>query len=391
MTLKNRTILFGFVLFILMGGSPAALGQPPIQPINENILKSIDLLYDNQFEQATELIQKEINASPQEPIGYFYLAMVSWSRLVYGYWGPKDVAEFNQRIDKTVAVAKKKIANNTADSWTYFYMGGALGFKARLRLSEEKYYSSFQQASEAITALKTASAMDPDNKSVLLGLGMFDYYSAKLSGFLKFLTYLLVHRGNSAEGLRKLHQAAEESVYSATEARSVLLYIYLFMENDPAKALPLARDLSARYPLSRRYQYLQGWAYVQLNQEEEFNVILKEFLSKSKEPSDDNQALYLKNQALYLEASRLMMRGYPELARKKLAEIMQTPDAENEPAMLAWPVIKMGMSYDLEQNREKALFYYKKVLAMENGAGAAFFAKKYIQTPIKKGDPFIGY
>lgn len=391
MPFKKLLIPFWFFLFILSGGHQTSLGQPPTQPINENILKGIDLLYDNQFEQAAELFKKEISASPQEPIGYFYLAMVSWSRLVYGYWGPKDVAEFNQRIDKTVAVAKQKISNGTADSSTHFYMGGALGFKARLRLSEEKYYSSFQQASEAITALKTASSMDPDNKSVLLGLGMFDYYSAKLSGFLKFLTYLLVHRGNREEGLRKLHQAAEESLYSATEARSILLYIYLFMENDPAKALPLARDLSARYPLSRRYQYLQGWTYVQLNQEEEYNTILKELILKSKEPSDDNQSVFWKNQALYLEASRLMIQGYYELARKKLAEILQTPENEKEPAMLAWPIVKMGMSYDLEQNREKALFYYKQVLAMENGAGAAFFAKKYIQTPIKKGDPFIGY
>jgi hypothetical protein len=59
--------------------------------------------------------------------------------------------------------------------------------------------------------------------------------------------------------------------------------------------------------------------------------------------------------------------------------------------MLAWPILKIGMIYDLEKNHEKALFYYKQVLAMPNGSGAQFLAEKYSEKSVKKGDPFIGY
>jgi hypothetical protein len=371
--------------------SLTASGQPANPSVQDNIIAGIDLLNNNQFNQATLIFEDEIKAAPEEPSGYFYLAMVSWSRLTYGYWGDKDVDEFNQRIDKTVAVARQKIKDGTADSWTYFYLGGALGFKGRVRLSEMNWVASFNLASEAIKALKTAQRMDPENKSVLLGLGMYDYYTSKLSGFLKFLTYLFLYRGNTEEGLRRLRTAADESTYSKSEAKSVLLHIYLFVEDDPSYALPLAVELANRYPLSHRNKYLQGLSYVRLNLDGEYNKIQKEMISNAAYPPGNSQSISWEHEALYLEASRLMLRGDYELARKKLDEILLTPDAEKDPAMIAWPVVKKAMTYDLEKKRKNALELYRQVVAMSNGAGAQFIAEKFIDSPVNQGDPLIGY
>jgi len=107
-------------------------------------------------------------------------------------------------------------------------------------------------------------------------------------------------------------------------------------------------------------------------------------------PPFNTLPIYWEHAALYLEASRLMIRGDYELAREKLDEILLKPDAD-DPAMLAWPIVKKGMSYDLEKNRKKALELYNQVLAMSNGAGAQFIAEKCINSPILKGDAFIGY
>jgi Flp pilus assembly protein TadD len=51
----------------------------------------------------------------------------------------------------------------------------------------------------------------------------------------------------------------------------------------------------------------------------------------------------------------------------------------------------MGMSYDLEGDREEAEKYYSRVMEMENGSGAQFLAKKLLAAPPKEKDPFIGY
>jgi tetratricopeptide (TPR) repeat protein len=379
------------IFIIICSFSQPVSGQLPDPSVRDNFINGINLLYNNRFDQGSKLFENEINAAPQEPGGYFYLAMVSWSRLAVGHWGAEDINEFSRRIDKTISIARKKIKNDAADSWTYFYLGGALGFKGRLELSEQNWLASFKLASEAIKSLKTAQSMDPENKDVLLGLGMYDYYTARLSGLLKFLTYVFLHRGNAEEGLRKLHLAAAESTYSKTEAKSVLLYIYLFMENNPSMALPLAMELANQYPWDRRNTYLQGLSCIQLGLDEEYDAIQKKLISNAGDPPGDIPGLYWEREALYLEASRLMIRGYYESAREKLDEILLKPDAENDPAMLAWPIVKKGMSYDLEKNREKALALYNQVMAMPNGSGAQFMAEKFIDSPIVKGDPLIGY
>jgi hypothetical protein len=59
--------------------------------------------------------------------------------------------------------------------------------------------------------------------------------------------------------------------------------------------------------------------------------------------------------------------------------------------MIAFPILKKGMSYDLEGQRDKALEHYHEVLKMDNGAGAQFLAQKCIDAAPKKEDPFIGY
>ena len=59
--------------------------------------------------------------------------------------------------------------------------------------------------------------------------------------------------------------------------------------------------------------------------------------------------------------------------------------------MIAWPLLKIGMSYDLENKRKMALDYYNNILEMKNGAGAQFLAEKYIDEPPERGDPFLGY
>jgi len=359
--------------------------------LQDNIINGIDLLYNNRFEQASILFENEIREAPKEPDGYFYMAMVSWTRLSCGYWGAQDVNEFSRRIDKTIEVAREKINDGSADSWTYFYLGGALGFKGRLSLSAQDWFASFKLASEAIKALKTAQDMDPENKNILLGLGMYDYYASRLSGLLKFLTYVFLHHGDTEEGLRKLRLAADEATYSKTEAKSVLLHIYLFVEDDPARALPLAVELANKYPLNHRNRYLQGLAYIRLNREGEYDAIQKQLTLNAVSPPENTAAISWKHEALYLEASRLMIGGDYESARAKLDEILRDSDAEEDPAMLAWPVLKKAMSYDLEKERDKALTLYNYVESMANGAGAQFLAEKYIDSPVEKGDPFIGY
>jgi tetratricopeptide (TPR) repeat protein len=376
-----------------MAGEGFAIASKTPEMPNQDLLKGIQLLYNWHFDDAEDLFRGLANRSSDDPAPFFYLAMVTWSRLASGFWSPAQVKEYSERIDRTVEVARKRISKGLGDASDYLYLGGALGFKGRFELMEGNWLSSFFLALDAIDALKTCRRMDPENRDVLLGLGIFDYYTAHLSGVLKFLSYLLVHTGDKEEGLRKLTLAAKEATYSATEAKSVLLHNHLFLEEDFREAMDLADQLTRQYPRNHRYWVLLGVCQVRLQMEEEAQRTIEFLKDRSTDPAftPEEQAVWLRRRT-YLEGIRDAYAGDCQRARGRFRSLVEDPDPVHDPAMVAWPLLKIAMCRDLEQQREGAKKIYQQILDMENGAGAQFLAKKYlVGAPPRVGDPFLGY
>jgi tetratricopeptide (TPR) repeat protein len=384
-----------FWAFLLLPQNCQAKGESALtlqkNAINLDLLRGIDLLYDLDFDEAERIFARLVSENPKKPAGYFYMAMVSWSKLSFGFWTSETLKEYLDRIDLTISMARKRIENREADSFDHFYLGGALGFKSRFELMRYKWFSSYLLAYEAVSVLRKCAKMDPSNVDVLLGLGIYDYYTAKLSGVLKFLTYILLHKGDKEEGLRKLHTAANHALYSRLEAQSMLLHIYLFMEEDFEKALPFAQDLASRFPNNPRYKFFEGIVHIRAGRDDRYTQILDFIRTESARQKSKANARMWAGQALYLEAGYHLFRNRLEQARAKLDAVLAQVDPATDPAMAAWPLLKKGMSYDLEGKRERALQLYREVLAMENGAGAQFLAEKCIAEAPKQGDPFLGF
>ena len=76
----------------------------------DRIIEGIDLIYNHQFDKAEDLFQEIISKTPYKPVGYFYLAMVTWSRLATGFWSSESVKEYKERIDRTIIVAERPVS-----------------------------------------------------------------------------------------------------------------------------------------------------------------------------------------------------------------------------------------------------------------------------------------
>lgn len=399
MPLRNLSVLSCLFLlalsFLFPGEGHASEGRTGVaeRPLtcSDEVLRGIDLLFNREFDLAENIFLDIIDKSSQDPCGHFYLAMVTWSRMAAGFWNPETIREYLDRVDRTIEVAKKRIQDGRSNSYDYFFLGGALGFKARYELSERKWLSSFFMSREAIDALKTCQRMEPDNKDVLLGLGIFDYYTARLSGVLKFLTYLLLHRGDRQEGIKKLRIAAEQATYAAGEAKSVLLHIYLFLEEEYLKAYQVAEDLRDHYPKNPRFDILSGVSCIRMGTDAKLEEILQYLRDKAEKAASEKAKAIWANRVLYLQGIAFLYSQKYDSARSKFQLILRRSFPDSDPEMIAWPLVKIGMSYDLEGNRETALTYYEKILNMRNGAGAQFLVKRMLEEPLEKDDPFLGY
>jgi hypothetical protein len=115
------------------------------------------------------------------------------------------------------------------------------------------------------------------------------------------------------------------------------------------------------------------------------------FRDKSNSMPSKREAFVWGSRGVYLDACNDLFHERVAEARSKLEAIMTLADPESDPSMVAWPQLKLGMSYDIKGQREKALTYYDQILKLENGAGAQFLAEKYKKKPAKPMDPFLGY
>jgi tetratricopeptide (TPR) repeat protein len=381
------------VLCLLCWGVMVALPAPGVRaedrPFRQDILLGTTYLYNRDFARAEALFLKTIAQDPDHPSGYFYLAMVSWSELAAGFWTPEVLDRFEARIEQAVDAASRRVERNPSDAGAYFYLGGSLGFKGRLLLMQQSYFSAFTAAVRAVEALEACLKLDPDNRDVLFGLGTFEYYTAKLSGILRFLSWFLIHPPDRREGLRKLHLAAAEGTATRFEARSQLLHIYLFLEDDPARALPIAEGLSRRFPGNPRFAYLLGVTRMRGGGGIKSVVdLLKQRRNETPSPQDK---LAWDNTRLYLLAGRALYESRMADARGLLKTVLARVDPARDPFMAAFPTLKVGMSHDLQGDREIALELYERVRSMKNGAGGQFLAEKYMERPIRPSDPFLSY
>ncbi len=171
----------------------------------------------------------------------------------------------------------------------------------------------------------------------------------------------------------------------------MLIHIYLYLEEDYDKALPFIQDLRAKFAKNPRYPFFEGLVHIRRDDDGRYREMVEALRAESRKKKTRTDLIIWENQALYLEATYHLFRDQTQQARNKLDAILSQADPELDPDMIAWPILKKGMSYDLEGKREKALEHYRRVLKMENGAGAQFLAEKCIDEAPKKGDPFLGY
>jgi superkiller protein 3 len=139
----------------------------------QRLLNEGNELYKNdQDEQAIEAYKKAISLDPNNGEAYFRLG------LAYSATGNKEQAE--ETFKKSAEVYEKYLRTNQKDAQAYYIMGQAL---TRIGNYQEDRGKAPKVYQEAVTALKKAVALEPENADMYYELGvaynhLFQYQEA---------------------------------------------------------------------------------------------------------------------------------------------------------------------------------------------------------------------
>jgi tetratricopeptide (TPR) repeat protein len=204
-------------------------------------------LFDGQLDSADSLINLQIKKNPDHPKYYFLKAHYNF---YMRYSAQRNVSRDSilqiiiDNAQKAVDL-EDQVAETTENK---FYIGSAYGFLSRAYIMRQETWSGYWAGRDCRNYLEEVLEEDPSYYDAYLGLGVIEYYPARLTGWQGFLAWMGGMSGNREKGLEYFKKTAEKGDLLKTEATFILATMYRFLENDYTQANIYLSQLREKFP-----------------------------------------------------------------------------------------------------------------------------------------------
>ena len=388
MRLPARTAALPLAALLLASLATAAAPRAD-EALNAEVAAIVDLFYGHEFERAVPAAAALEARHPGHPVGPLFKAIVAFQRWTAeglrddGSWKAID-------LELTRAADEAKTLEKTSPAESHYYLGAALGFRARGLAAQKRFLSAVPDAASSIRHLKKALALDPGLEDARLGLGMYHYFAARMPPAAKpFARVLMGEPGDREKGLSELWSVANSSGVARMEARAVLAMI--LSKNDEADwngAEKLLAELMKRYPRNPLYRLRRAYVAERRGDLDAAAALADPdgtWIPALHAGLRENSRAW----ALYRAAECDLLRGRIDSAERRLAAL----DERKAPKGLRdWILLRRANLDDARGRREAAKTAYARV-EEKTAAGAAkgFLAAPFPGGPRDVAPFFSGY
>lgn len=370
-----------WVIFFTVKDTKAA--QPQNNQFHAYLKQGIDKAFNLETTGANEFLKKAVELDPENPAGYAYLAMFhlsSYEMSVEQNDRIKNQEALLNYVKEAVIRGEKRIKNNPRDHQAYFAMSLAKIAKIQWAIHQKHYLIIANEASNIWDYLEKAREGNTQNYDVRFLIGVLHYHIHHLPGFIRFLSSALIVAGSHEKGLQELEMAAQKGDLLKDLAQAELTSVYLNFEKQPAKALPLARELNKRFPNNYNFLFVLGNTLADLHRYEEASSIAQA-IDKNIQSGIPPFMPQLQPRYNQLMGRILFNQGEYDRAMEYFQAVLKDTSFYNARSRV-WALVRMGMINDLLKKRTQAQEYYLRALDVEEGEGAARIeAGKYLKKP----------
>jgi tetratricopeptide (TPR) repeat protein len=332
--------------------------------------RTLDLIYNMEFDEALRAVQHLIDLAPTHPAGYFYRAATYWQRRLIAH-DPHQratlLSHFQESAQRARTMAERLPEAQATEA--AFYLGAIYGMQARMHFVEQQYIRALLAAKQGSAYLQQCVARAPDWYDAYAGLGTYQYVLSRVPGVWRGIVQQFVGiPGDRDKGLQALEQARTAGRLSVPEAGSLLAKIYVLPgEEQYDKAYGILANLVQRYPHNSDYRYrlalvcahLRLWECTRQVSQQLINDIAQ---GKPYTPRQWHALLH------YRLAETYVFQRQPQVA----AEILRVLQAQAlSPALRAWVELRLGNVHDLQGERQAAQAWYRGVHGDEQAEARA--------------------
>ncbi len=326
---------------------------------------AIEYLYNRDLETSLGKLSEWQRLYPEHPVWPLWEALDAWWPVLIDLQNTTYDEHFLAMAGKVIEACEAILDSDSNHMDALIVRSVINGQIARYYSNRYRWYRSFRHGRRALRDFFRIEEEHPHLPDIHFGVGMYLYFTAFLVeeyAIARRLSWMLPS-GDRQEGLSRLAEAADSSIFVEPEATYFLGHIYLNFEREPDKALGYLRDLYHRYPDNSYYRRLFIRSLYQLNLHHEALAAIHESLSHPMDP-DSHESQTMRED---LFAIRGLIRYYHQadpggakddfLKAVAYAEKL-TPFAERDNLILS--LYYLGELSIREGNRDMARFYYSR-------------------------------
>ena len=351
-------------------------------------LKGINHIYNLEFELAEQEFLELMRIDPEKPAGYFFYAMIDWWKIMLDYENESLDEPFKTKLDKVIDICDAQLKKDEFDLVALFFKCGSIGFRGRLFSHRNSWLKAADDGRLAYPILMKAKKIAPNNYDIMLGSGIYDYFAEVIPDMYPVLKPIMLFfpKGDKAKGIEALKLASEQARYANIESAYFLMQVYLQYENNPYAALEIAYRLTKKYPNNSIFYRYLGRCFVRIGNWVEVNKIYFTILELCDKKQRGYTDVEVREAEFYLGLSHFHTDDLDKSLKHflKCDELSQKIDKDKESGYMALANLRIGMIYDLQNKRRKALDQYIKVLKIKKYNDSHDLSKKFTKQPYKK-------
>jgi len=346
---------------------------------NEKAQQAINELYNMNYRESNRLFQEILETEPFHPLAPMGVVATEWlyNQQSEGYeTGNKKLLN---EISSALDIYKSQIMMQPDNAELLFYYGTTMGLKSRILLAEKDWIGVLISGYNCMRYIKKSEKLNPEFWDVYLPLGVFNYYVGISASYMRIASWILRESGSKESGLRQIALSARNNGYGRYEARGILSFVYLYMEEDFATSLEFSTMLAEEFPANPYYHFLSAEALISLQQYKEADDCIDNIRSLMPTLKGNMVKEYILKLHL-LDGSMALYKKDLSTAERELKAVIDSYNLEMD-WHLSYAYMRLGNVYDLKGQREEAVKYYKKAVKLNNRASACKWSKIYLKEP----------
>lgn len=343
------------------------------------IMEGARAFYNYDFDRSIKVLNIARDKYPTHPGVHFI-----WASAKYYISQARDETivtydTLKNSLDHIDPIYEKLVADFPNNHGYKLYFGSSKGLRARSSLGKKEWISVLIQSYTGFKIIKEVANKNPEMIDAQLPIGIVEYYASISNPIIKFLVSIYGLDASKYSALEKISNAAKYSDWAWIEASGVIAFIYLWIENDPGKAILFTDRLNLEFPNNYYYRIIHTESLIKnFRLDEAWNQI--DLLEKNFKNLTLKQRQWY---GPYLDYEKSLILFYEKKYNKSFQLIEKAIlNYNGELDMVLGNLFLLkGKILDIWKRHEEAKGFYKECIGLANFSYAIAESKKYLISP----------